>query len=46
MGSLNPDPNSNPVPYPAQAAVQKGLVDQIGTFEDAVEEAKKLAGAG
>ena len=28
-----------------QMALQKGLVDQIGTFENAVDEAKKLAGS-
>ena len=28
-----------------QTALQKGLVDQIGTFENAVDEAKKLAGS-
>ena len=32
------------LPLSLQTALQKGLVDQIGTFENAVDEAKKLAG--
>ncbi len=42
-GNLPPEVFES-APYPAEKAVKLGLVDKIGSLEDALQEARKLAG--